>query len=217
MSRSSLGNKPFIKICGIRREPDLACAVEAGADAIGFIAFPKSPRYVSPSQVKSILKQAVGNDFLKVAVFVNASLEEIQTYLDVGIEIIQLHGDESEEFASSINCEVWKALRLYEVAQINQFKAYPCNKFLIDSFVKDAKIPGGTGHLADWSLATKFIEAVDKDVILAGGISHKNLAEALQKVKPFGLDLSSSVELSPGIKDPEKIKSLFNALNSLFS
>ena len=208
-------NKPFVKVCGITRKSDLICAVEAGADALGFIAFPKSPRYVSPEEVKALLKASTGRDFLKVAVFVNATRENIQEYLDAGIDIIQLHGDEDAEFSSSIDCETWRALRLQNEAQIAEFKDYPCDKFLIDSFVKDSKIPGGTGHLANWDLAMQFIEAVDKEVLLAGGIGPENVVDAIQKVKPAGIDLSSSVEFSPGIKDPKKIKALFKAIAAI--
>lgn len=208
-------NKPFIKVCGITRKSDLICAVESGADAIGFIAFPKSPRYVCPSEVKSILKQSNLDGFLKVAVFVNADLEDIEQYLEVGIDVVQLHGDESAGFAASLNCEVWRAVRLHKESQIEQYADYPCTKFLIDSFIKNAEVPGGTGHLANWELAAEFVSRVDKDVLLAGGISPLNLAEAVEKVKPYGLDLSSSVETCPGIKDHGKIKELFRAVNSL--
>ncbi|MCM8543164.1 MAG: phosphoribosylanthranilate isomerase [Lentisphaeraceae bacterium] len=210
-------SKPFIKVCGITRKADLVCAVESGADAIGFIAFPKSPRYVCPSEVKYILDNCNVDDFLKVAVFVNADLEGIQQYLDVGIDVVQLHGDESKEFAASLDCEVWKAVRLHEKSQIDDYLEYPCTKFLIDSFVKDAKVPGGTGHLADWGLAVEFINKVGKEVLLAGGISSLNLAEAIEQVSPYGLDLSSSVESCPGIKDHQKIKKLFAEVNKLFS
>ena len=210
-------NKPFIKICGITRESDLACVVDCGANAVGFIAFPKSPRYTSPSDVKFILDHVDTKGCLKVAVFVNEDLEEIKKYIDAGIDIIQLHGDESADFAESIDCEVWRAIRLKDDSQIEEFKDYPCSKFLIDSFVKDSLIPGGTGHVANWGLATKFVDAVGKEVLLAGGIKNENLEEALKNVKPFGLDLSSGVEESPGIKDHDKIKDLFSTLKALFA
>ena len=212
-----LTNKPFIKICGITRKSDLTCVVDCGADALGFIAFPKSPRYISPSEMKAILDDVDTKSCLKVAVFVNADLEEIQEYVNAGIDIVQLHGDEPAEFAESIDCEVWRAIRLREEAQIEGFKDYPCSKFLIDSFVKDSLIPGGTGHVANWDLAAQFVESVEKDVLLAGGIKTENLEVALQNVKPFGLDLSSGVEKSPGIKDQNKIKDLFSTVKALFT
>lgn len=212
-----MGNRPFVKVCGITRKADLICAVESGADAIGFIAYPKSPRYVSASEVKLLLDDSNIDNFLKVAVFVNAAKEDIQAYLNVGIDVIQLHGNESADFAASFDCEVWKAIRLNEESQISIYRDYPCAKFLIDSFVKDAEIPGGTGHLANWRLARSFVDEVDKDVLLAGGISNLNLAEALTEVKPFGLDLSSSVETSPGVKDHHKIQELFTEVNRLFT
>ena len=207
--------KPFIKICGITRIADLECVIQHGVDAVGFIAYPKSPRYISPAKVKELISQADCKNIKKVAVFVNADLKEIAEYLQAGVDAVQLHGDESEEFSKSVNAEVWKAIRLHEDKQIAEFKDYPCSKFLIDSFVKDSAIPGGTGHVANWGLAQKFIGEVNKDVLLAGGISAENLQQAIKEVSPFGLDLSSSVETEPGIKDHEKIEALFKKLELL--
>lgn len=208
-------NKPFIKICGITRKSDLKCVLNEGADAVGFIAFPKSPRYTSPQEMKFILDHVDCRNCLKVAVFVNEDLNEVNKYLKAGADIVQLHGDETAEFASSIDAEVWRAIRLNDEAQIVQYKDFPCSKFLIDSFVKDSEIPGGTGHVANWALAKKFVESVDKEVLLAGGITERNIEEALSEVKPFGFDLSSGVESCPGIKDHQKIKDLFTAVSAL--
>jgi phosphoribosylanthranilate isomerase len=208
-------NKPFLKICGITRKEDLQKVVDVGTDAVGFIAFPKSPRYISPEALRNLLKQVDTGKILKVGVFVNASLEEIDQYLDAGIDIIQLHGSESVDFSKQLKAPVWRALRLQNETQISEFQNYPCEKFLIDSFVKGAVVPGGTGHVADWKLAKAFIESVTKDVLLAGGLSALNLKEAFEEVRPFGFDLSSGVEVNPGIKCPSKITELAEALSSL--
>ncbi|MCH2207513.1 MAG: phosphoribosylanthranilate isomerase [Lentisphaerales bacterium] len=208
-------NKPFLKICGITRKEDLQVVVDSGAEAVGFIAFPKSPRYIAPEALKVLLTTADTSKILKVGVFVNASKEEIESYLDAGIDIIQLHGDETAEFAQSLNAPVWRALRLKESSQIEEYKDFPCEKFLVDSYVKGAEIPGGTGHLGDWSLAKGFIESVDKDVLLAGGLKASNLGDALNQVSPFGFDLSSGVEVSPGIKSAEKVAELITVLKSI--
>ena len=210
-----MGNKPFLKICGITRTEDLQEVINSGADAIGFIAFPKSPRYISPAKLKELLGSCNTKGVLKVGVFVNTTLDEINAYIESGIDVIQLHGDETAEFASKLDSPVWRALRLKGAAQINEYKDFPCDKFLIDSFVKGSEIPGGTGHVANWELAREFIKATDSNVLLAGGLKSSNLQEAYAEVKPFGFDLSSGVETSPGIKSAEKIADLIKALNSL--
>lgn len=208
-------NKPFVKICGITREQDLKAVVNSGVDAVGFIAFPKSPRYISAENLKTLLSATDVSNILKVGVFVNASKEEVERYLEAGIDVIQLHGDESEEFAQSFSTPIWRALRLKDKAQIEHFKNFPCEKFLVDSYVEGAKIPGGTGHVGDWSLAKDLIDAVGKDVLLAGGLKASNLGDAYKQVNPFGFDLSSGVEVSPGIKSQEKITELLDSLKAI--
>jgi phosphoribosylanthranilate isomerase len=203
--------KPFIKICGITRPQDYSCAIESGADAIGFIAYKKSPRYVSPERVKALIDSKSAN-VKKVVVVVNASLSEINEYLAAGVDIVQLHGSEDAEFASQIKAEVWKAIRLHESSQITEFRNFPCSKFVVDSFVKGSSIPGGTGHKGDWPLTEKFNQATNADVLLAGGICAENASEAIAEVNCFGLDLSSGVELEPGIKSEQKIIEFFNSL-----
>lgn len=213
--RSSLTNKPFLKICGITRIEDLESVVSAGADAVGFIAYPKSPRYISPEAVSNLLSSVDTERVLKVGVFVNASKDKIQEYVDAGIDIIQLHGDEDEEFSLFLNKPIWRALRLKEESEIAQYKNFPCEKFLVDSYVKGAELPGGTGHVGDWSLAKDFIQQVDKDVLLAGGLNAFNVVDAYKQVEPFGFDLSSGVEVSPGIKSSDKIQKLAATLNTI--
>lgn len=204
-----------MKICGITREEDLQDVVSSDADAVGFIAFKKSPRYISPEALEALLKTTDTSSILKVGVFVNSSKEEIDAYVSAGIDIIQLHGDESAEFALSLNKPIWRALRLKDEEQIDQFKDFPCEKFLVDSYVKGAEIPGGTGHVGDWCLAKDFIAATSKDVLLAGGLKASNIGDAYEQVSPFGFDLSSGVELSPGIKSREKIVELSAALEAI--
>ena len=205
---------PFVKICGITREVDLQSVVDNGAAAVGFIGYPKSPRYVSPERVGELLKNVDAAELRKVLVVVNASLEEINAYLAVGIDTVQLHGSEDADFAAQIDVTVWKALRLKSSDEIEQFANFPCEMFVIDSFVKDSAIPGGTGHVADWNLARSFAVKASSPILLAGGIRQENALEALREVKPYGLDLSSGVEESPGIKVPQKIDELFNSLKA---
>ena len=149
---------------------------------------------------------------LKVVVVVNAVRAEIEAYLKAGIDVVQLHGDESESFAKSLAVPVWRALRLSSESQIGQNADFPCDMFVIDSYVKDSAIPGGTGHVGDWGLSARFVEQIGVPVLLAGGIDIGNAQQALDRVKSFGLDLSSGVEISPGKKDHSKIKELFTSL-----
>lgn len=205
-----------VKICGITREEDLKVTLEAGASAIGFVTFKKSPRFVTVEQVR-ILCESIPQNIKRVAVTVDDSLENLQTYIEAGINVIQLHGSagyHTEAFAKSIEgAEVWRAIRLKEESEIEEYKNFPCSAFVIDSFVKDSTIPGGTGHLANWDLSKSFVEATKVPVYLAGGISTDNILEAQEKVGPAAYDLSSSVETSPGIKSEEKIKDLFKVVN----
>ncbi|MCK5834300.1 MAG: phosphoribosylanthranilate isomerase [Lentisphaeria bacterium] len=202
----------YLKICGITRFVDAELAIEQGVDALGFVAFPPSKRYVSPTQVKALVDQ-LRSSGLKlpelVAVMVNPTVEETEAYLTAGIDIIQLHGQESSTFVNALDCRCWKAFNIKSEEQIRALNEFDVEKFLIDSFVKGAKVPGGTGVVADWKLSKKAVEVLNKPVILAGGISPSNLTEAWKSVTPFGFDVSSSIEDEPGIKNQKKMKQLF--------
>jgi len=202
----------YIKICGITRKEDRDAALNSGVSALGFIAYPKSPRYVSPERVKELL-EGVGQNVDKVAVFVNASLDEIAKYVDAGVNIIQLHGSEPAEFAEKVakTSEVWKAMALRSEDDIVRFKNYPADKYLIDAYCEVDH--GGTGKVADWDLAEEAVALFDVPVLLAGGITSENVHDAVEKVKPYGLDLSSGVEIRPGIKDHALIKQFISVVN----
>ena len=203
--------RPFVKICGITRIEDAECAIKAGADALGFITFKKSPRYISPQNTAKIISQ-LSKKIPTVAVTVNEPAESINEYLDAGIDIIQFHGDETMEEINAVGGKKWKALRLHQSDQIHLSEIYDVEMFVIDSFVKDSTIPGGTGKKADWDLAAEFVKQSSTKVLLAGGISAANAEEAMQKISPYGLDLSSGVEIEPGIKSAEKINAFFEGL-----
>jgi len=190
---------------------DALFAAECGADAIGFIAYPKSPRYVTPEKVlhlTSILKTGIR----KVAVFVNPSLDEVNEYLAAGVDSVQLHGEETAEFAEKIAkfAEVWKALRPKTEDEVLFYRKFPASKFIIDAFSE--KEYGGTGTKADWNLAKFAVGKLSAPLILAGGLNPANIAEAVNSVKPFGVDVSSGVESSPGIKDHAKMARLFEEI-----
>ncbi len=207
-------SKLIVKICGITRAEDAVFAYECGADALGFIAYPKSPRFIKASSVKEIAGEIPGN-VLKAAVFVNPTIDEVKEYVAAGVNVIQLHGDETAEFAEEVAkfAVVWKALRPENRNDVLKYRDYPADKFLVDTFCGNAY--GGTGKTADWDSAKFAVENLNKPVILAGGLNPANIAEAVKSVLPYGIDVSSGVESSPGVKDHGKLTLLFSEIRSL--
>ncbi|MAE36116.1 MAG: phosphoribosylanthranilate isomerase [Oceanospirillaceae bacterium] len=196
-----------IKICGITRAEDADAAVEAGADALGLVFYPPSPRAVDVAQAVD----AVGNvpAFVSVtALFVNPTVEEVQRVLDsVRIDLIQFHGDEDDDFCRQFKRPYIKALRVRQASDV----VASCMRFpgalaiLLDSYKPG--VPGGTGETFDWSLIP---ETPPKPIILAGGLEPDNVASAITQIRPFAVDISGGVEASKGIKDHRKIEEFVN-------
>jgi len=200
-----------VKICGITNLEDAQAAIDAGADLLGFNFYAKSPRYVSPEVACAIVERIRSSHRVPtlVGVFVNSSLEEVQSILQaVDLDLAQLHGDEPPEFLEQLNGRGFKALRPVstEDAETNAARYAPHGSMepvlLIDAYRKDRY--GGTGHVGDWSIAAKL--AGSYPILLAGGLTPENVAEAIQQVKPWGVDVASGVESSPGEKDVEKMR-----------
>nr|WP_315445767.1 phosphoribosylanthranilate isomerase [uncultured Pseudomonas sp.] len=197
------------KICGITRIEDALAAVEAGADAIGFVFYAKSPRAVNVQQVRAIIK-GLPPFVTTVGLFVNASRCELGEILDaVPLDLLQFHGDESAE-----ECEDWhrpyiKALRVKAGDDIAAaVDAYPsASGVLLDTYVEG--VPGGTGEAFDWSLIP---QGLSKPLILAGGLTPENVADAVARVKPYAVDVSGGVEASKGIKDHVKVRAFIDAV-----
>ncbi|WP_339451083.1 phosphoribosylanthranilate isomerase [Pseudomonas sp. EA_5y_Pfl2_R50] len=197
------------KICGITRIEDALAAVEAGADAIGFVFYDRSPRAVTVQQARAIIK-ALPPFVTTVGLFVNASRCELGEILDaVPLDLLQFHGDEDVEA-----CEGWhrpyiKALRVKAGDDIAAaVDAYPgASGVLLDTYVEG--VPGGTGEAFDWSLIP---QRLSKPLILAGGLTPENVADAVARVKPYAVDVSGGVEASKGIKDHAKIRAFINAV-----
>ncbi|MHA3736885.1 phosphoribosylanthranilate isomerase [Pseudomonas sp. Eth.TT006] len=197
------------KICGITRIEDALAAVEAGADAIGFVFYAKSPRAVSVQQARAIIR-ALPPFVTTVGLFVNASRCELGEILDaVPLDLLQFHGDEGAEA-----CEDWhrpyiKALRVKAGDDIAAaVDAYPsASGVLLDTYVEG--VPGGTGEAFDWSLIP---QQLSKPLILAGGLTPENVADAVARVKPYAVDVSGGVEASKGIKDHAKIRAFIDAV-----
>lgn len=191
-----------IKICGITNKEDALHASECGADALGFIFYDKSPRYIEPAEAKSIIA-ALPPFVTTVGVFVNEDMNDISDIaLMTGIAAIQLHGNESPSYCKLIEGKLIKAIRVKNEQSIETLKKYQVDAFLLDSY--DKKSYGGSGLTFDWELAKKAKEY--GKIILAGGLTPANIEEALKKVAPYGVDVSSGVEKTPGIKDKKKVK-----------
>lgn len=195
----------LIKICGITRIEDARAAVEAGADAVGFIFWPRSPRFVDPYRARAIaaaLPPMVGT----VGVFVDQPAEYVQGVASlVPLSTIQLHGAESPAFAAALRRPVLKAITARDAGAAQQWSRHVM--LLIDA--EDPVRRGGTGRTADWTAAASLAAA--RPVLLAGGLTPDNVAEAITQVRPFGIDVSSGVERAPGIKDHDRLRALIQA------
>jgi phosphoribosylanthranilate isomerase len=195
----------MVKICGITRQQDAEVAVGHGASAIGFIFWPNSPRFIDPYRARKIAK-TLPPFVSTVGVFVNQPREFINGVASlVPLSVLQLHGDELPSFAAQLSRPVMKAIARRESAD-----EWPKNVMLLVD-VPDAVKRGGTGQVVDWTMAAAL--ARERHIVLAGGLTPDNVADALAAVQPWGVDVSSGVELSPGIKDERRIAALFTAIN----
>ena len=201
------------KICGIKTIGDALAAIEAGADLIGFNFYPKSPRYVEVGVCRGIMSKVrtIGRRTF-VGVFVNASADVIHATMDTcGLNLAQLHGDETVEFMESLQEKSFKAFRgIPDEEHINNFAREDAPAFLIDASVKG--LYGGSGVTADWDSAAEL--AKKYPLLLAGGLTPENVAEAVRRVKPWGVDVASGVESAPGKKDPSKMKVFVQAVRN---
>ena len=189
-----------VKICGIRDISTALSAIDNGADALGFV-FAESKRKINPEAAGEIIRELPG-EVLKIGVFVNETKEAIEEIANVsGINVIQLHGDETPEFCSSFSLPVIKALSVGSPVDLSQLDEFSCEYILLDS--PKGKYRGGNGVSFDWSILNKPLQ--DKKMILAGGLNPENVGEGIKAANPYMVDVSSGVE-TEGKKDPEKIK-----------
>jgi len=197
-----------VKICGITSVGDAAAAVDAGADALGFMFYEQSPRLVSFKQAAEIIRE-LPPLIAKVGVLVNPSDEAVRRAIaETGIDTLQFHGEEPPDFCRRFGLKVIKAFRVRDAGSLAATDSYATEAWLLDSFV--AGQHGGTGAQFNWDLAADAARRHNR-VILAGGLSPANAAEAVRKVRPFGLDVSSGVESAPGRKDPAKVRDFIAA------
>ena len=199
----------FIKICGITNLEDALAAVAAGADALGFNFYARSPRYIAPDVAREIVAQ-LPETVMSVGVFVNEELEQVERLADeVGLKGAQLHGDESVEYASALRGRfVIKALRVREGFNPQSVSEYQTDAILLDAFAKEAR--GGTGRVIDWSIAREVSKYCPR-LFLAGGLSPENIADAIAAVHPFAVDACSSLEKAPGRKDAARVREFIKA------
>jgi phosphoribosylanthranilate isomerase len=196
----------IVKICGITRPEDAEAAVAAGANAIGFIFWPKSPRFIDPHRARTIAA-ALPPFVTAVGVFVNQPVAYVNGVASlVALGAVQLHGDETPEYAATVSRPVMKAVS----AGRDEARVWPSRvRLLLD--VHDPVARGGTGRTIDWAAAADL--AARREVLLAGGLTPDNVADAVARVRPFGIDVSSGVERAPGIKDHGRLRALFEAVH----
>jgi phosphoribosylanthranilate isomerase len=201
------------KICGITRYEDAAAAIDAGADALGFVFVPGTPRFITPADAAAILRRLPAL-VARTGLFVDVTHEEIlQTIEATGIDTVQLHGAEPPSLGTGLmsRVAVLKAFRIRGPGSLEALECHrdACSAWLLDAFVVGAH--GGTGARFDWNLAVDAV-GMGKPVVLAGGLDPTNVAEAIRQVRPYAVDVSSGVEASPGRKDPRKLREFLEAV-----
>ena len=206
--------KTWIKICGITRPQDALQAAELGADAIGVVLYPKSPRAVTADDLKGIVASVQGRVTV-VALFVNPQPELVrQVLVTETVDLLQFHGTESAEFCEQFDMPYMKAVAVRADSDLqSMLAAYESAQYLLlDSY--DPIMPGGTGKSFDWAKVSELSEQQQARLVLAGGLAPGNVREAIEIVRPFGVDVSSGVEASKGIKDTNKMKSFIEGVRA---
>jgi phosphoribosylanthranilate isomerase len=200
----------WIKVCGITNLTDALKVAELGADALGFIFYEKSPRKILKEQAKEIitkLRQA-GPKIRTVGVFVDEPEEKVKEVLSCcHFDILQFHGDETPAYCKNFPLEVIKAFRIKDRQDLVNIPQYEVDYYLLDTYNKE--LPGGTGETFNWDLA-KEAQGFGKPILLSGGLNPENIRGALEQVVPFGVDVASGVETSPGKKDHKKLEEFIN-------
>lgn len=201
-----------VKICGITRAQDAAQVASWGGDAIGLVFYAPSPRAVTAEQAAAVV-QGLPAFISVVGLFVNAAPDAIEAVLDkVRIDVLQFHGEEPASQCRRYGRPYIKALAMREGVDVQAYAAdYPdAASLLLDTFYQGSS--GGTGHTFDWS---RVPQDIGKPIILAGGLTPENVAEAIQRTRPYAVDVSGGVEAAPGIKDANKIAAFIRSVNSV--
>ncbi len=200
-----------VKVCGITNEDDALQAVDAGADALGFVFYDLSPRCISYETAERIIRK-LPPFVVTVGVFVNNPIRSINLAVErCGIQVVQLHGDETPDFCSGIRHQIVKAFRVRDITSIENIRNYPVSGFLLDAYVPGAY--GGTGLTFNWETAK--LAKQYGPIILAGGLNINNVRKAVETVAPYAIDVSSGVEASPGKKDHAKVEEFIKRAKGL--
>jgi phosphoribosylanthranilate isomerase len=201
-----------VKICGVTNLADALAAVEAGADALGFNFYEKSPRHMTvPAAAK--ISRHLPPFIMCAGVFVNAPEELVLRAIgECSLTLLQFHGDEPPEFCTQFGLMSMKAFRIQNARSLRELPKYQTDAYLLDAFSPAAR--GGTGESFNWKLAIE-AQKFGKPVFLAGGLTPENVAAAVREVRPFGVDVASGVERSPGKKDHKKVQAFIAAVRSV--
>lgn len=197
-----------VKICGITNLEDALMAVEAGADALGFVFFRGSPRYISADRAAAIIRRLP--PFIQtVGLFVNEELATVNAGADqCGLDLVQLHGEETPDYCAAVNRRIIKAFRVKDLASLDEMTNYHVAAYLLDAWSPAAH--GGTGTTFNWEIAAR--AAASHRIILAGGLTPDNVAGAVATVHPYAVDVSSGVESGPGKKDVALVRAFIRAV-----
>lgn len=199
-----------VKICGITRTEDALTATGLGASYLGFVFAPRSPRFIPPIQAAGIIA-ALPTEVIPVGVFVNLPRDHVLDVISAtGIKIVQFHGFESPDYCASFGAfPVIKAFRVRAPFGLDDVAPYHVDMVLLDAY--HPSLDGGTGEVFDWGLAAPV--AARARVMLAGGLTPDTIVRAVETVRPYAVDVSSGVELSPGVKDPSRLEEFFASLD----
>lgn len=199
-----------VKTCGITNIEDALLCESLGTDALGFIFYKGSKRFVEPEEAEKIISK-LSPFTVKVGVFVNSSSEEInKTATEVKLNVVQLHGDESPDIISKIKFPVIKSFRINNGFDFSILKKFEKTSYLFDTYTE--KEYGGTGKSFNWKIIPGELKS---KIILSGGISINNIEDIYKNIKPAAVDLSSSLEVEPGKKDSKKVEEFFKKVNHL--
>ncbi len=200
-----------VKICGITSVADGLVAVGAGADMIGLMFYDQSPRAITLPQAVEI-SRALPPFVLRVGVFVNPDEALVtRAIAECGLSLLQFHGDEPSDFCTQFGVMNMKALRVRDAESLTELENFHTDAFLLDAYSKSGL--GGTGEKFNWDLAVE-AQKFGKPIFLAGGLTPENVADAVRKVKPFAVDVSSGVESAPGKKDAAKVQAFIAAVQA---
>ena len=205
--------KVRVKICGITNLADAQTAVRAGADLLGFVFYAKSPRFIPPGKARLILRK-ISRRVRKVGVFVNASVEDVKrTAAACRLDYLQFHGEETPAYLRRFKgYKIIKAVRVKGAASLRQISRYPADFFLFDAFHKKAF--GGTGRTFDWALLER-LKNLRRPFFISGGLTPQNVSALLKRIRPYGVDVSSGVELKAGKKSSRLIRRFMEQKNKV--